>query len=403
MTFTPVAVGEPVPETITGGSEADFAPTAAGQQCVQVLQRGRGLDAAGINLRFLPPLLLQFPVAAELALEAAGLVSTPIVACGTPSTADAPFQADFAKFDCSDDRSDLRRGRVFFEQPETHASGLGPLRLALADAFRYKLAFLSRSGKSLGFVPSVCKPGSDALPYCYAPAEIEAVRDRADCLAGIYRELGPTLATSTAPADVTALRDLTLFLRSSFGADSDDGDDGFERLYAELLVMLADDAFTRALGSRFDIAGSATRSFEGDLFEPEGIRLSGGAGYEMRTLYQARQSYEMVLDRFYRLSGILWDDISKDDPELVERQTISNYVGRVVLASTKKASVTSEIARRYQGLGRADLARHVIERDYARAYLESVVLNQLLRGYLSEVASADVPGLQADMASAQNL
>ena len=52
-------------------------------------------------------------------------------------------------------------------------------------------------------------------------------------------------------------------------------------------------------------------SFEGSLFEPNGINLSGVAGYEMFTLYQAAQYYEMALNRFYSLLEYMWASISE--------------------------------------------------------------------------------------------
>ena len=53
--------------------------------------------------------------------------------------------------------------------------------------------------------------------------------------------------------------------------------DGFEALYAELLIMLGDEAYTNAFQSRFDLAASSRAAFEGSLFEPNGIDISAVA------------------------------------------------------------------------------------------------------------------------------
>lgn len=304
---------------------------------------------------------------------------------------------------CSEDRQDLLAGKIFYLRPEgdTRPRFLA-IEQAIAPAFLYRTRFRARSGQQLGFVPTTCELG-EATPYCYDPAAIEELRGRVDCLIRIQRSFA---LERRPPGDIAPrIGDrVDDYLFDSFGGRSDQGVDGFERMYAELLVMLGDDAFTRALGSRFDLAGAAVGTFEGQRFEPDGITLPGGAGYEMRALYQAKQAYELVVDRFYRQSGILWDDVAHPDgPSLVNAATIANYLGRVVLASTKKAKVTSEIARRYQGFGRPDLARHAIEREYARAYLESVVLYELLAEFANASLAQDRTFLTREMERAQNL
>ena len=69
----------------------------------------------------------------------------------------------------------------------------------------------------------------------------------------------------------------------------------FERLFAELMIMMGDEAYTASFASRFDLAGANMRSFEGALFEPNGINLSGGAGFEMldllRPIYRNTAAY----------------------------------------------------------------------------------------------------------------
>jgi len=60
---------------------------------------------------------------------------------------------------------------------------------------------------------------------------------------------------------------------------------GFEMLNAELKIMLGDEAYTQAFSSRYDLAGSRMISFQGDKFEPKGLRFSGALGFEMHKLY----------------------------------------------------------------------------------------------------------------------
>ena len=38
----------------------------------------------------------------------------------------------------------------------------------------------------MAFAPQICVPGSDAIRYCYDPGQIEAIRDRVDCLVSLY-------------------------------------------------------------------------------------------------------------------------------------------------------------------------------------------------------------------------
>ncbi len=320
------------------------------------------------------------------------------------SEVDGELVPDPARVQCSEDRQHLLAAKEFYLPPDDDSEVQFPaLAQAIGPAFLYRTRFLNRAGKQLGFVPSECELG-ESTPYCFDPAAIESIRARVDCLIGIQRRFD---LDRRPPGDLGPDRigdQVDAFLFDNFGGRSDQGVIGFERMYAELLVMLGDDAFTRALASRFDLAGIAVGTFEGGRFEPDGIALPGGAGYELRSLYEAKQAYELVVDRFYRQSAILWEDLARPEgPELVNMSTIANYVGRVVLASTKKAKVTSEIAKRYQGFGRPALARHAIEREYARAYLESVVLHALLKE-LSKVAVRESSAfLELEMTRTQNL
>ena len=73
--------------------------------------------------------------------------------------------------------------------------------------------------------------------------------------------------------------------------------------------MMGDEEYTNAFASRFDLAGSNIKTFEGSLFEPNGIDLSGGAGFELYSLYKATQYYQKALDRFYTISPVVWKSI----------------------------------------------------------------------------------------------
>ncbi|UJR82189.1 WAP domain-containing protein [Sandaracinus amylolyticus] len=298
---------------------------------------------------------------------------------------------------CSANRSDLRAGRAFFEPGD---AVFMPLDAAIEDAFRYKLRFQSPDGRSVGFAPVVCDPSSDLTPYCYEPEAIEALRERVDCMAAIYRTYGAT----TIDPRMTALREA---LSRSFGASEIHDPrqsspllvEGFERLYAELLIMLADDALTNAYRSRFDSAATRGASFEGSRFEPNGIDLSGVAGYEMRSLYQAAQYYQLALDRFYDLERVLVVAMARGDAgtaadDVVTPGTVTYYLERLIRGAAQKSRAWAEIARRYHRLHRADLARHVLERAYAGSYLESVAIARFMQRIAEQVDAAHAPQMQ---------
>jgi hypothetical protein len=77
---------------------------------------------------------------------------------------------------------------------------------------------------------------------------------------------------------------------------------------------------------------------------------------------------------------------------------VTSYLGRVLRASTQHALAYSEIAKRYQRLNRADLARKVVERAYTSAYLESVVITRMLERIVAVVATpAERPQLVAEI------
>lgn len=299
---------------------------------------------------------------------------------------------------CDDNPLDRRTGKVFYKQASGALHFL-PLRAQMNEAFRYKTRFRSRSGSSLGFVPTICVPYSTTTPYCYAPEDIDGLRERVDCLMHIYDRFYDSAAGSNnSNADK-----LYSYLEENFSLREEPNPlggqptsyDGFERLYAELLIMLGDDAYTSAFESRFDLAGSLAASFEGDLFERDGIRLSGIAGFEIYKLYQAVQYYDLVLNRFYKLGPVLGASLksgpTQTDRNFVSAATVTSYFDRLIRASTQRSRAQSEIARRYQNLNRPDLAKAVAQRAYTSTYLESVVLANLITGLYEVSGGSDRP------------
>lgn len=286
---------------------------------------------------------------------------------------------------CSEDRLDLRAGKRFYLPSEVE---LLPLPAAIDDAFRYRIRFATRSGGQVGFAPQICEnDGSNRTPYCYAPRAIEELRARIDCLLSLspgYRAL------SSAPEHAASADRVEELLSQSFGAIevlSPNGGipslrDGFERLHAELLVMLGDEAYTQAFRSRFDLAALHGAAFRGSEHERGGIDLTGVAGFELASLYQAAQYYQLALDRFYGVAPLLARAIDAGNvgspPRLVTPATVTWYLDRLIRGSTQRARTWSAIAQRYQGFNRPDLARRVLERAYAATHLEAAVLGRMM-------------------------
>lgn len=312
---------------------------------------------------------------------------------------------DPGRASCDDDRFDLTAGKTFgvADGVDSFLSGLGR---EIAQAFRYKLQFVDRiGGAEIGFAPSICRPGASLNPYCYDPAAVAAVRDRIDCALAIYTG-GLDGRWDLPPAALSTLRRALTQAFSALQVDNPTGDPivqfGFERLYAELTIMLGDDAYTAAFASRFDLAGAASLAFEGSRFEDGGVDLSGAAGYEMYKLYQATQYYDLVLERFFRMSVILWDSL--DAPEgqrYVTAETVTTWLDRVIRASTQSANAWSEVARRYQALNRPDLARRVVIRAYTRAYQESLILRAFMKAVTRIVDAAALPQIEQAVDLAQ--
>ena len=297
---------------------------------------------------------------------------------------------------CESDRNDLRDQKTFYANTPS-VTVFQPLDQVIDQGFRYKTQFQNRSGTSVGFVPQVCIPGSDEIPYCYDPHQIEEIRDRVDCATHVYTTYYSSLGQTT---DGQAVRGkLKSFLGRNYAYFSEFDPnlptpiihDGFEKLNAELLIMLGDESYTSSFASRFDLAGQQLADFEGSAFEPDGINLSGGAGYEMYSLYQAVQYYQMALDRFYRLSDVIWTSIGELPPGqgFITPQTATSYFDRLIRASSQKARAWSEISKRYQAFNRPDLARLVVQRAYTSAYLESVVLSRMMLRVIDISDAAD--------------
>ncbi len=290
---------------------------------------------------------------------------------------------------CDDDLLDRRANKIFFK-PGSQGAHYTAIRSEIANAFRYKTRFQNREGSNLGFVPSQCVPYSSTTPYCYDAGAIEKLRERVDCLSAIYRDFYSD--PNSDPSNTT----LFDYLKENYAVRTETTDangvplstpkvvDGFERLYAELLIMLGDDAYTSAFESRFDLAGGSVAGFEGDLFEnsSDGLRLSGIAGYEMYKLHQAVQYYSMVLDRFYKLSPIIADALAagpaSEARNFMSADTVNYYFDRLIRASTQRSRAWSEIVKRYQSFNKPKLARRVAIRAYTQTYLESVGLSNLI-------------------------
>ena len=297
---------------------------------------------------------------------------------------------------CDANRKNLRQGKTFFAEGESNATFV-QLQSLIDEAFRYKTRFQNREGQGLSFAPTICEPDSDAVPYCYDPEQIAEVQARIDCLLHIHaNHYGELSGTSDLVAARRMLDDLLVL---SFSQQEERRPslsqpivhDGFERQLAQLLIMQGDDAFTKAFTSRFDLAQINAASFDGSLFEPGGIDLSGAVGFEMHSLYQAAQYYQMVLDRFFTMSPAIWGAtrFGVNDRNFVTPDTVLRYFDRVIRASTQKARAWSEVSKRYQNLGRPDLARSVVERAYTATYLESVVMSQIMRGILEGATLAE--------------
>lgn len=332
--------------------------------------------------------------------------------------------------ECSENRFELRENKYFYEQSETLLF-MKPIDNEIAEAFRFRTQFLSRDNTALGFAPDICAPNVTTTPFCYDPAKIEEIRDRVDCLMSIYTrkrdDLGPLESGSLTETVRNYLRknfseEIHYHINGNPNSPScEPGTErpwcdsvsrmGFERLYAELLIMLGDEAYTEAFASRFDLAQSRGRIFYGQKFEGNalGINLSGGVGSEMYNLYQAVQYHQMVLDRFYALSkGIhysltqdLGGSTSRQQESFVTPKMVTLYFDRLIKSSTQKARAYNEISKHYVKLNRPELARRVIERGYVSAYLESIIFSRLMDSFGNVTRPEDLPQIAQVLARSQ--
>ena len=302
---------------------------------------------------------------------------------------------------CSTQRKDLRAGKWFFKgvAKSGYVSPYNSLQASLAQAFRYRIKFVSRSGKNIGFTPSICQGGSQLIPYCYSPKVIEAIESRVNCLEKLY-----TTTELFDKLDANQKNVLKNFLVHNFSYTNTKDSNGtiqtnfgFEALNAELKIMLGDDAYTKSFSSRYDLAGSRLISFQGDAFEPNGIQLSGALGFEMHNLYLSIQYYQMVLDRFFSQSSVIFYSFQSNTASFITLQSVTSYFQKLLLASTRKARAWGQIAKRYHNLNRPDLARHVVERAYAATYMELTILTRLLREMALKLDSKQIDQVRQEV------
>lgn len=304
---------------------------------------------------------------------------------------------------CDDNRLDLRAAKTFYrKQPTVTARTFLPLRALIDAAFRYKTRFKSASGQSLGFAPVQCVPNSDQVPYCYDPAQIEETRQRVDCLIHLYSN--DAWDTALGVQDMTLRNEMYQFLQRSF-SDFSQTYEGFERLYAELMIMQGDESLTSAYASRFDLAATGGASFKGSAFEPNGIDLTGVAGAEMFRLYQAIQYYQLALDRLYMLGPNMQVALRRGnvgaDAVFITPSMVTSYLERLIRAASQKSRSVGEIARRYQNFNRPDLARRTIERGYVATYLESAIIGRQMLDIAAVSAAASLPQIYITIEKAQ--
>ncbi len=286
---------------------------------------------------------------------------------------------------CDDNRFDVRLAKNFFLRTNNAAATMLNLTTLINSAFRYKTRFRSTSGGTLGFAPRECVANSDSVPYCFDPREIEEARARIDCLIDIYSRPGMVVAQAPAqPILTTGRLELLTFLQANFSkfGVAAGGNEGFERLYAELLIMQGDESLTAAYASRFDLAAAGGATFRGSQFEAGGIDLTGVAGAEMYNLYRSVQLYQLALDRLYLMGPNMRTALSLgavgSGNNFLKPETVTDYLERLVRAASQKSRAWGEVARRYQNFNRPELARAVIERAYVSTYLESALISAVM-------------------------
>ena len=377
---TPIKVACPVGSKViffNAGTRTDAQ--VADESCQNPGTDGRGTCQATLNL---------WRLNANVLVE-----ENPLVECNVGPMGRPVF--------CDDNRNDLRAAKTFYLKGAVNtARTFLPLRSLIDAAFRYKTRFRSSSGGSLGFAPVQCVPNSDQVPYCYDPAQIEEARARIDCLINLYSDTAFVSGLGT--TDATLRDELLRFLRQSF-SEFPNSYSGFERLYAELLVMQGDEALTAAYASRFDLAATGGASFKGSAFEPNGIDLTGVAGAEMYRLYQATQYYQLALDRLYMLGPNMAVALTRTgvDGNFITPEMVTSYLERLIRAATQKSRALGEIARRYQNFNRPDLARRTVERGYVATYLESALISRQMLDIAAASSSASIPQIRVTIEKAQ--
>lgn len=303
---------------------------------------------------------------------------------------------------CDSNRKDLREGKIFFREPttsSTYVSPFQPLRNVLFEAFRYRIKFQSRSGQSIGFTPTLCSASSSSLtPYCYDPKVIEKIEQRVNCLEAMFAdETIRNKLGSNVRAKVKSLLEHAFAYTNSVVGGVILTDPGFEMLNAELKVMLGDEAYTLSFASRYDLAGSNLVSFQGELFEPNGINLSGALGFEMYNLYLSTQYYQMVLDRFFSQANVIYQSFQSQDRRFITANSVTSYFQKLLLASTRKARSWSQIAKRYHQLNRPDLSRTVIERAYTATFMEMSILTRFLRELIVVLDRSEIDQVSSEI------
>lgn len=301
--------------------------------------------------------------------------------CKDPFEVTCTFPADLSVVD-------LRDNKLFYP-PKAETVVFKDIRTEIEDAFRYRTMFRTRQGTQIGFAPEACVDGANVIPYCYDAGTIEVIGKRIDCAAHLYATSYNDLL---AGKHYDAILELRSFLDQTFGYTQrfEPGladpviEPGFEQLFAELIVMMGDESVTNAFASRFDLAGQKIADFPGPSLEPEGLKLGGKPGYELRALYQGIQYYQLALDRFF-FHGPLVAESLDDDPVgppaldgFVGARTAMAYIPRVANASAKKARAWEAVAERYEGLSQIKLAKFVLERASSEAFLESLILLQVM-------------------------
>lgn len=329
------------------------------------------------------------------------------------ATTDLTYTCDGGRPSCDDDRTDLLLGKTFYQGPPTPRtrSFSEDLDTTVDQAFAYRTQFTGLTGQQVGFVPEICRGEAGLLPFCFDPADIVDAQRRDDCAKAVYERLldDPPLGERTADHRDATVQTLRAYAERSVSvrfADNPFGDPvavpGFERLFTELMLLLGDDALTEAYAARFDLAGTQLQAFAGSRFEVNGPDLTGAAGHELYKLYQSIQYHSEIVDRFAAQLA-RWQATYDADTasQFITPSTITDYLPNVVSASTGLATAWAEVARRYEGLNRPDLARSVLERAYARTFLEGRTVTDAIEQVAARLGEASQDQARIEISTAQ--